>query len=83
MTTQWILQKRNKSNYRRFVAKVNAEEGNHTALLEAAKKWNTETEANQFKLINSLFTFEVALSDGTDDREKEVAEYWASKEGAK
>lgn len=52
-------------------------------MLEAAKKWNTEAEANQFKLINSLFNFDVALSDGTDDREKEVAEYWASKEGAK
>lgn len=83
MTTQWILQKTNKSNYRRFIAKLNAEEGNHTALLEAAKKWNTEAEANQFKLINSLFNFNAVLSDGTDDREKEVADYWASKEGAK
>ena len=83
MTTQWILQKTNKSNYRRFVAKLNGEAGNSTSLLEAAKKWGTQAEADQFKIINGLTDFVPTLSDGTDDREKEVAEYWASKEVVK
>jgi hypothetical protein len=83
MTTQWILQKTNKSNYRRFIADWGGERGGTCRLLESAKKWDTEAQADQFKIVNGLSAFDVTLSDGTDDREAEVAEYWAGKKGAK
>ena len=79
MTTQWILQKINKDNYRRFIADWGGEQGSNCRSLESAKKWDTEAHATQFKIVNGLDAFDVVLSDGTDDREKEVAAYWALK----
>jgi hypothetical protein len=79
MTTQWILQRINKNNHRRFIADWGGEQGGTCRSLESAKKWDTEAHASQFKIVNGLDAFDVVLSDGTDDREKEVAEYWASK----
>jgi hypothetical protein len=79
MTTQYVLQKLNYDRNRRFIAEILAEQGGTTPRLNHAKKWDSAADAEQFRLLNDLINFSVVLSDGTDDHQTEIKNYWEQK----
>lgn len=83
MPTQYVLQKLNVNKHRRFIANMLGEHGGTTQVLRNAKTWDSHAEALRFKTIHHLTEFDVVLSDGTDDHQEEVREYWAQKDKTK
>lgn len=77
--TQYVLQKLNDNKNRRFIAKTLGAQGATAAYLRSAMTWEDAKEAEKFRLVNNLTGFEVVLSDGTDDVEKEAKAYWSAK----
>jgi hypothetical protein len=83
MTTQYVLQKLNYDRNRRFIAEMLGEHGGTTPRLNHAKKWDTAAEAERFRLLNDLIEFSVVDSDGTDDYQTEIQNYWKQKDKTK
>lgn len=79
MNQLYVLQKLNYDRHRRFIAEQLGEHGGTTPRFSYAKTFDSEKAAESFRLVNNLTGFSVVLSDGTDDYETAVREYWEAK----
>lgn len=75
----FILQKLNNDKNRRFIAKMLGEHGGTTARLHSAMTWASEADAEKFRQKHELWEFHATLSDGTDDLQKEMQQFWERK----
>lgn len=79
------LQKLNENGWRRFIVKdiALARHGGTTNNRHNAMKFDDEKSADYFRTIHGLVTFDVVLSDDTDDQNAEAQAWWKSKSEAK